>query len=99
MNRDEEKPIIELLPPLNQRCAMLVRLLRIAFTLIPIIIGVWAWLTVGWLYGLLIWMVGVFASIIILSKLKLAYVPLNQHELSHSTTAILKWYVAKRFCE
>jgi hypothetical protein len=25
-------------------------------------------------------------------------VPLNQHELSHSATAILKWYVAKELC-
>jgi len=99
MNRNEEKPTVELLPPLSKRCEMIVRILRISFTLVPIIIGIWAWLKFGWLYGLFFWIVGVFAGIIILSKLKIAYVPLNQHELSHSATAILKWYVAKRFCE
>jgi len=99
MNRNEEKPIIELLPPLNKRCTMIVQILRISFTIVPLSLGVLAWLKFDWLYGLLFWIVSVFASIIILSKLKIAYVPLNQHELSHSTTAILKWYVAKRFCE
>jgi len=98
MNRNEEKPIIELLPPLNKRCKIIVRLLRISFTLIPIGIGVWAWFNFGWLYGLLVWIVAVFTGLIILSKLKIAYVPLNQHELSHSATAILKWYVAKELC-
>jgi len=99
MNRDEERSTIELLPLLNKRCTILVHLLRIAFTLIPIVLGIWVWLKIEWLYGLLIWMVGVFVGIIILSKLKIAYVPHSQHELSHSTTAILKWFIAKRFCK
>jgi hypothetical protein len=98
MNQNKEKPIIELLPPMNRRCKIIVGLLRAAFTLIPIGLGLSAWLKFGWLYGLLIWMVGVFAGLIILSKLKLAYVPLNQHELPHSASTILKWYVAKAFC-
>ncbi|WP_457595610.1 hypothetical protein [Hydrogenimonas sp.] len=96
MNQD--KPTIELLPPLDRKCRALVLSLRLAFTLLPLLIGGWAWLEAGWLYGVLLWMVAVFAGLIVLSKLKLAYVPREQHELSHSATAILKWYVARRFC-
>ncbi|BDY11799.1 hypothetical protein [Hydrogenimonas cancrithermarum] len=99
MNEQEEKPIVELLPPLNKKCQMIVVLLRAAFTLVPIFLGIWAWLEFGWLYGLLVWLAAVFAGMIILSKLKIAYIPFNQHELSHSATAILKWYVTKRICD
>ena len=98
---NEAKPIIkiELLPPLNEKCKIAVTILRIAFTLIPVILGVCVWVLSGWLFGLLIWIIGIFAGLILLSKLKVAYVPFNQHELSHLATTILKWYVAKEFCE
>ena len=95
---NEVKPIIELLPPLDKKCKIAVALLRSAFTLVPLLLGAVMWAEYGWLYGVLLWMVGVFAGLIILSKLKIAYVPHNQHELSHSATAILKWYVAKELC-
>ncbi len=95
---NEEKPIIELLPPLDKKCKIAVVLLRAAFTLVPILLGAAVWAEFGWLYGLLAWIACVFAGLIILSKLKIAYVPLNQHELSHSATAILKWYAAKEIC-
>jgi len=95
---NEGKPIIELLPPLDRRCKIAVALLRAAFSLVPVLLGAAVWAGYGWLYGLLVWTAAVFAGLIILSKLKIAYVPLTQHELSHSATAILKWYVAKEFC-
>ncbi len=90
--------MIELLPPLDRTCKALVLAFRLAFTLVPLLLGCWAWLEAGWLYGVLSWLAAVFAGMILLSKLKLAYVPHEQHELSHSATAILKWYVARRFC-
>ena len=94
----EEQPTIDLLPPLNRKCLMLVHGLHGLFIFVPVLLGIWSWLEFGWLYGLLVWLVAVFAGMIIISKLKLAYIPFNQHELSHSTTAILKWVVFKRFC-
>jgi hypothetical protein len=97
-NGYEEKPTVELLPPLSGRCMLLVRALHGLFLLVPVLVGLWAWLEFGWLYGLLIWLSAVFAATIVLSKLKLAYIPFDQHELSHSTAAILKWVVFKRFC-
>ncbi len=96
---NDKKPIIELLPPLDRRCKALVALLRAAFTAVPMLLGLWAGIEFGWLYGLLLWMTAVFAGLIILSKLKIAYVPLSQHELSHSATAILKWFVSSEFCD
>ena len=72
--------------------------MRAAFSLVPLAIGAIMWVEFGWLYGLTAWIAAVFAGLIILSKLKIAYVPLNQHELSHSATAILKWYAAKEIC-
>ncbi len=95
---NEGKPIIELLPPLDKKCKITVALLRAAFSLVPIGLGAIIWAEYGWLYGLLVWTAAVFAGLIILSKLKIAYVPLSQHELSHSATAILKWYAAKEIC-
>ena len=95
---NEGKQIIELLPPLDKKCKTAVALLRAAFSLVPIGFGAVIWAEFGWLYGLSVWIAAVFAGLIILSKLKIAYVPLNQHELSHSATAILKWYAAKEIC-
>ncbi|MCF6201272.1 MAG: hypothetical protein L3J42_03975 [Hydrogenimonas sp.] len=95
---NKERPIIELLPPLSKKCRAIVIMLRATFTLIPILIGIWSGAEFGWLYGLLFWILSIFASLIVLSKIKLAFVPLNQHELSHSATAILKWYAAKEIC-
>ncbi len=95
---NSEKPIIELLPPLHGRCRALVIVLRTAFSAVPLLLGVWSGAEFGWFYGLLVWIAAVFAGLILLSKLKLTYVPLNQHELSHSSTAILKWFVALRLC-
>ena len=97
-NGYEEKPTIELLPQLNRKCLLLVHALHGLFLFVPVLLGLWAWMEFGWFYGLLVWLVAVFAGTILLSKLKLAYIPFNQHELSHSTTAILKWVVFKRFC-
>ncbi|WP_201353249.1 hypothetical protein [Hydrogenimonas urashimensis] len=94
----EEKPTIDLLPPLKPKCLMLVRLLHVLFLFVPILLGIWFADLFGWFYGLLLWIAAVFAAMIILSKLKLAYIPFNQHELSHSTAAILKWYVYREFC-
>ncbi|BBG65852.1 hypothetical protein NNO_1149 [Hydrogenimonas sp.] len=95
---NEVKAIIELIPPLDKKCKIAATLLRSAFTLVPLLLGAVVWAQYGWLYGVLLWMAGVFAGLIILSKLKIAYVPHNQHELPHSATAILKWYVAKELC-
>lgn len=97
-NQTNERPTIELLPQLNRRCRIVVMLLRVAFALVPVAIGLWAWSKLGWLYGLMAWLTALFAGIIVLSKLKLAYIPFDQHELSHSTTAILTWFVARRLC-
>ncbi|WP_456450657.1 hypothetical protein [Hydrogenimonas sp.] len=97
-NGYEEKPVIELLPPLSRKCLLLVHALHALFLLVPVLLGVWAGVEFGWLYGLLLWLSAVFAGMIIISKLKLAYIPFSQHELSHSTAAILKWTVFRRFC-
>ena len=98
MYEPEEKPPIELLPPLSRRCRIAVMALRAAFTLVPLALGCWTWMQMGWFYGLLAWLAGVFAGMILLSKLKVAYIPFDQHELSHSATAIIRWFAAKRLC-
>ncbi len=93
-----EKPAVELLPPLGKKCLLLVRILHGLFLLVPVLLGVWIASEFGWLYGLLAWLAALFAGVIVLSKLKLAYIPFDQHELPHSTSAILKWVVFRRFC-
>ena len=98
VNMYEEKPTVDLLPPLSRRCLLLVHALHGLFLFVPILLGIWSWMAFGWLYGLLVWLATIFAGMIMLSKLKLEYIPFDQHELSHSTTAILKWVVFKRFC-
>ena len=99
MNRhDTDRPIIELLPPLPKKCLAIVHLLHIAMIVGPLLIAYGIGETFGWLDGFFAWLAGVFAAMIVISKIKLNSVPLEQHELSHSTTAILKWFVARRFC-
>ena len=97
-NMYEEKPVIDLLPQLPKRCILLVHALHALFIFVPVLLGWWAWSEFGWLYGLLVWLAALFAGMIVISKLKLAYIPFDQHELSHSTTAILKWVVYRKFC-
>ncbi len=96
---NDEKPVIELLPPLSGRCKLIVTALRASFTLVPILLALWGGAEFGWLYAFFIWIGAVFAGLIILSKLKTSYVPPTQHELSHSATAIIKWFAAYRLCE
>ena len=97
-NGYEEKPAIELLPSLSRKCQWMARALHGLFLLIPVSLGIWLGAEFGWLYGLMGWLSALFAGMIVLSKLKLAFIPFDQHELPHSTATILKWTVFRRFC-
>ncbi|NPA28628.1 MAG: hypothetical protein GXO33_00375 [Epsilonproteobacteria bacterium] len=97
MNGYEEKHPVDLSPPLTRRCLWLARALHTLFHLVPALLGVWIALQTVWFYGLVAFLAGHFAGTIVLSKLKLAHVPPNQHELPHAASAILKW-TAWRLC-
>jgi hypothetical protein len=97
-NGYDNEPQTPLQPVLTRRCLWIARALHAAFILAPIWIGLRGWETYGWFYGLLFWLLGNFGLIIGLSKLKLLFVPPEQHEFSHNTATILKWVVFKRFC-
>jgi len=90
---------IELLPPFSPRCRFFAVTLHGALIGMPMLLGVWLGSAFGWLYGFFGWLAAVFAGMIVVSKLKLHYVPLEQHELPHATHTILKWVVYRRFCQ
>ena len=98
LSNRQEKPTIDILPPMSRRCMAIVRGLHLLFLLIPLLLGLWIGEAFGWLYGLFAWMGAVFAAMIVLSKLKLAFIPFEQHEVPHSTAAILRWTVYRKFC-
>ncbi|WP_457596540.1 hypothetical protein [Hydrogenimonas sp.] len=86
------------IPQLSRRCRWLVYLLHALFIALPVAAGLWVGNAFGWLYGFFAWLAAAFAGMIVISKIKLHYVPLEQHELPHATQAILRWWVFRRFC-
>ena len=97
-SRYRETPTIDILPPMSRRCMAIVRGLHLLFLAAPVLFGLWIGEAFGWLYGLFAWMGAVFAAMIVLSKLKLTFIPFEQHEVPHSTASILRWVVYRKFC-
>ncbi|WP_353662665.1 hypothetical protein [Hydrogenimonas sp. SS33] len=99
MLEQDVAPAVDLLPTLPFRCRAMTAVLHAILVGVPFLFGLWLGSETGWLYGFFGWLASVFAGMIIVSKLKLHYVPLQQHELPHATHTILKWAVYKRFCQ
>ena len=69
-----------------------------ALTFTPISVGV----GLGYLYnlwlGIAFFLFLTLVSGVISSKMRVCSIPFEQREMSYSTMAIVKWYVAKNIC-
>ena len=92
-------PIIELVPKVKGFwCRVLLFSLYAALTFLPFVIGVW----IGYVYniwvGIAFFLLLTIVSGVISSKMRVCSIPFEQREMSYSTMAIIKWYLAKNIC-
>lgn len=92
-------PIIELIPKIRGFwCKVVLYSLYNALTFTPLFVGGW----VGYVYnlwiGIAFFLFLTLVSGVISSKMRIASIPFEQREMSYSTMAIVKWYVAKNIC-
>ena len=96
---DQIPPIIEIIPKIQGFwCRVLMYTLYGALTFTPIAVGV----GLGYLYnlwlGIAFFLFLTLVSGVISSKMRVCSIPFEQREMSYSTMAIVKWYVAKNIC-
>jgi len=67
-------------------------------TFAPLVVGVW----IGYVYdlwiGIAFFLFLTLVSGVICSKMRICSIPYEQREMSYSTMAIVKWYLAKNIC-
>ena len=96
---DELPPIIELVPKIHGFwCRTVMFILYGTLTFVPLLMGIW----IGYMYnpwiGIAFFLFLTLVSGVISSKMRIASIPFEQREMSYSTMAIVKWYVAKNIC-
>ena len=94
-------PRIEVVPTIKGFwCKCLVSFLYFLLAFTPIIVGLW----VEYIYddiwlGIMFFLFLTLVSGIVSSKMRVHSIPFEQREMSYSTLAIVKWFVAKNLCE
>lgn len=96
---DHIPPIIEVIPKIRGFwCRVAMFSLYGALTYTPIIVGSW----LGYIYhiviGIAFFLFLTLVSGVISSKMRVCSIPFEQREMSYSTMAIVKWYLARNIC-
>ena len=69
-----------------------------ALTFLPLIVDIW----IGYAYdpwiGIAFFLFLTLVSGVVSSKMRIVSIPFEQREMSYSTMAIVKWYIAKNIC-
>jgi len=96
---DQIPPIIELVPKIQGFwCKSLMFGCYGVLTFTPLIAGLW----IGYVYdlwiGIAFFLFLTLVSGVVCSKMRVCSIPYEQREMSYSTMAIVKWYVAKNIC-
>jgi len=96
---DQIPPILELVPKIQGFwCKVLMFSLYGILTFAPLVVGVW----IGYVYdlwiGIAFFLFLTLVSGVICSKMRICSIPYEQREMSYSTMAIVKWYLAKNIC-
>jgi hypothetical protein len=95
----EVPPIIEIIPKIKGfwcRVAMFSLYSLLTFT--PIIVGIWLGYDYNIVIGIAFFLFLTLVSGIVSSKMRVCSIPFEQREMSYSTMAIVKWYLAKNIC-
>lgn len=92
-------PIIEIIPQIKGFwCRVAMFSLYGALAYAPSLIGIW----IGYFYniwiGIAFFLFLTLISGVICSKMRVCSIPFEQREMSYSTMAIVKWYLAKNIC-
>lgn len=96
---DQVPPIIEIIPKIRGFwCRVIMFGFYGALTFLPLIVGVW----IGYAYdpwiGIAFFLFLTLVSGVVSSKMRIVSIPFEQREMSYSTMAIVKWYIAKNIC-
>lgn len=96
---DQIPSIIEIIPKIRGFwCRVAMFSLYGALTYTPIIVGIW----LGYIYnigiGIAFFLFLTLVSGVVSSKMRVCSIPFEQREMSYSTMAIVKWYLAKNIC-
>ncbi len=100
MEHDEPLFQIEVMPKIEGFwCNAAVYAIYLSITLTPFLIGVvfWWYMHSIWI-GFLFFLFLVFASGVVISKLRASSIPPIQQEMDYNTISIIKWYVSKNIC-
>ena len=96
---DQIPPIIEIIPKIKGFwCRIAMFSLYGALTYAPSLVGIW----IGYFYtiglDIAFFLFLTLIGGIICSKMRVCSIPFEQREMSYSTMAIVKWYLAKNIC-
>lgn len=88
---DHIPPIIEIIPKIRGFwCRVAMFSLYGVLTYTPIIVGIWL--------GIAFFLFLTLVSGVVSSKMRICSIPFEQREMSYSTMAIVKWYLARNIC-
>ena len=95
MQWSEHEPI-EPVPTLKRwPCRVLANVMALGLNGGPWLIGLWAWLEIHWTIGLGMVLFGYLVAGIISSKMRQLSVPIDQREISFSSSEIARWFVVR----
>jgi len=96
---DQIPPIIEIIPKIRGFwCRVAMFSLYGALTYTPIIVGIWLGYIYNIVIGIAFFLFLTLVSGVISSKMRVCSIPFEQREMSYSTMAIVKWYLARNIC-
>ncbi|WP_333802984.1 hypothetical protein [Sulfurospirillum sp.] len=96
---DQIPPIIEIIPKIRGFwCRIVMFCLYGALAYAPSLVGIWIGYVYNILIGIAFFLFLTLVSGVISSKMRIASIPFEQREMSYSTMAIVKWYLAKNIC-
>ncbi len=92
-------PTIELVPKIKGFwCKLAMYALYTALSIVPMILGLY----IGYMYdiwlGVIAFLFLTLVSGVVSSKMRICSIPPAQREMSYTTMAIVKWYLAKNIC-
>lgn len=97
--QDEHLFAIEVVPKIEGfTCKVFLYLFYLLITFTPLLAGFVIWYLYNIYAGIAFFLFLTLIGGIVLSKLRVASIPIDQREMTYSNFAIIKWYLGKNVC-